>query len=84
MAQALVAADSVYVLNPNEFSLDDIANDWRFAYQILPSVNAIVEAVVAKVEEGDAVLVMSNRGFDNIHQRLTKEIDARFASAATG
>jgi len=78
MGQALALADYVYVLNPSEFCLDDIAKNWRCPYQGLPSAAAIVDVVVEKVQAGDAVLVMSNRGFDNIHQRLSASIDARF------
>ena len=82
MAQALAPADGVYVLNPSEFNLSDVAKTWRCPYQGLPNAGAIVDAVTKMVQPGDAVLVMSNRGFDNIHQRLTSEIDARFASVA--
>ena len=82
MAQALAFADGVYVLNPSEFNLSDVAKTWRCLYQGLPTAGAIVDAVTKMVQPGDAVVVMSNRGFDNIHQRLTSEIDARFASAA--
>ena len=83
MAQALLTADGVYVLNPSEFSLDDVAKNWVCPYQGFPTVAAIVDAVVDTVRVGDAVLVMSNRGFDNIHQRLALGIDKRFASAIT-
>lgn len=78
MGQALASADMAYVLSPNEFSLIDITKDWSCPYQILPTTEAIVEAVGGNVQSGDAVLVMSNRGFENIHQRLIGRIDTRF------
>ncbi len=78
MAQALAIADKVYVLNPSEFSLADMAKDWLCPYQALPSAMAIVNVVVDAAQAGDAVLVMSNRGFDNIHQQLIAGIDAKF------
>ena len=84
LAHALAMADGVYVLNPSEFCLADSAKNWCFPYQALPTVAAIVDAVALKVQTGDAVLVMSNRGFDNIHQQLITCIDARFTHAATG
>ena len=83
MAEALMAADGVYVLNPSEFSLADVAKKWFCPYQGLPTVAAIVEAVVENLQVGDAVLVMSNRGFDNIHQRLTACIDKKFRRITT-
>ena len=78
MVHALDLADGIYVLNPTEFSIKAIAEQWRSPYQLLPTVADIVLAVVSEVQEGDAILVMSNRGFDNIHQRLVKEIEAKF------
>jgi len=77
MTQALALADGVYVLNPRDFSLADVAKNWRCPYQILPSVDAIIEAVASNVQENDAVLVMSNRGFENIHQRLLVAISEK-------
>jgi UDP-N-acetylmuramate: L-alanyl-gamma-D-glutamyl-meso-diaminopimelate ligase len=78
MAQALAVADRVFILNPSEFCLADIAQNWPFSYQALPSAAAIVDVVVENVLAGDAVLVMSNRGFDNIHQRLIASIDSKY------
>ena len=78
MGKALSGADMAYVLNPNEFSLLDITNEWCCPYEVLPTTDAIIDAVGAKVQPGDAVLVMSNRGFENIHQRLIGRIDTKF------
>jgi UDP-N-acetylmuramate: L-alanyl-gamma-D-glutamyl-meso-diaminopimelate ligase len=39
-----------------------------------PETHSIVDAVAATVKSGDAILVMSNRGFDNIHQQLIDKI----------
>ncbi len=78
MATALAGADIAYVLNPSEFSLFDMEKNWRFPYKILPTTDAIVDAVADNVQAGDAVLVMSNRGFGNIHQRLAGRIDTKF------
>ncbi len=79
MTHALDGVNFAWVLNPAQFSLTDITKDWHFPYQILPTAGAIVESVAETVQAGDAVLVMSNRGFDNIHQQLTLRIDECFA-----
>jgi UDP-N-acetylmuramate: L-alanyl-gamma-D-glutamyl-meso-diaminopimelate ligase len=42
----------------------------------LPGVDAIVEAIAAEAHEGDLVLVMSNGGFDGIHQKLLTALEA--------
>ena len=77
MAQALAAADQVYVLDPSDFCLADVAKNWVCPYRAFPMVTDIVDAIGETVRAGDAVLVMSNRGFDNIHQRLITRIDER-------
>lgn len=79
MADALSVADGVYALNPSEFNLIDVVKNWRCPYQILPNTAAIIEKVVDALQAKDAVLVMSNRGFENIHTRLIKCIDDKFA-----
>lgn len=78
MAKALSHADGVFALNPSEFCLTEVATTWDCPYQILPSTSAIIDAVMGMVSVGDAVLIMSNRGFENIHQRLIDHIEAKF------
>lgn len=78
MAQALLAVDQAYVLNPQHFRLENVVRDWLCPYQILPNADAIIDAVVEEVCPGDAVLIMSNRGFDNIHHNLVLQIDSKF------
>ena len=67
---ALAEVDGAYLLSPEQFSLNDISKSWTFAHQLLPDTDAIINAVTPIVKEGDAILVMSNRGFEGIHQRL--------------
>lgn len=40
------------------------------AARFLPTTEAIVETVAAEAREGDLVVVMSNGGFDGIHEKL--------------
>lgn len=42
----------------------------------LPSVAAIVETVAREARDGDLVVVMSNGGFDNIHERILAALRA--------
>jgi UDP-N-acetylmuramate: L-alanyl-gamma-D-glutamyl-meso-diaminopimelate ligase len=43
----------------------------------LPGVDAIVDVVGREARQGDLVVVMSNGGFDDIHQKLLDGLDAR-------
>ncbi|PJE11593.1 UDP-N-acetylmuramate:L-alanyl-gamma-D-glutamyl-meso-diaminopimelate ligase [Legionella sp.] len=78
MADALAPVDGAYVLEP-QFDLQKVAKGWTCPHEIFPNTTGIVDAIVAKVQPGDAVLIMSNRGFDNIHSQLTARVDTRFA-----
>jgi UDP-N-acetylmuramate: L-alanyl-gamma-D-glutamyl-meso-diaminopimelate ligase len=78
MAKALALVAGAYVLNPEHFNLAKLAKDWSFPYQILPNTTAIIDSLLATIQPGDAVLVMSNRGFDNIHQQLESRIESHF------
>ncbi len=80
MAHALDGVDEAYVLNPKEFDHTSITGHWQFPHHILADTGTIVEWVANNVQAGDAVLVMSNRGFENIHQRLGNRIDERFSA----
>lgn len=82
MASALAIADQAFLLQPKEFSLQEVVKNWTCPYQILSDVSAIIDAVSVKIRPQDAVLIMSNRGFDNIHQRLIAKIDEKFKAIA--
>ena len=43
----------------------------------IPKVDDIVTAVAKDARNGDLVVVMSNGGFENIHQKLLSAIEAR-------
>jgi UDP-N-acetylmuramate: L-alanyl-gamma-D-glutamyl-meso-diaminopimelate ligase len=43
----------------------------------IPAVDDIVRTLVREAREGDLVVVMSNGGFDDIHQKLLTGLSAR-------
>ncbi|HEX6975178.1 MAG TPA: UDP-N-acetylmuramate:L-alanyl-gamma-D-glutamyl-meso-diaminopimelate ligase [Vicinamibacterales bacterium] len=45
----------------------------------IPQVDDIVRTVARDTRDGDLVIVMSNGGFDNIHQKLIAALEARAA-----
>jgi UDP-N-acetylmuramate: L-alanyl-gamma-D-glutamyl-meso-diaminopimelate ligase len=79
IVSAFLEADAVYILNPADFSLENIQG-WKKAPQIFSSSEAIVKAIQQVVQPGDGILVMSNRGFDKIHAKLAEAISAKFLS----
>jgi UDP-N-acetylmuramate: L-alanyl-gamma-D-glutamyl-meso-diaminopimelate ligase len=78
LAPALAPADRVYVYAPPGLR-------WDAASTLVPlgdklvvreRVVAIVQAVAAEARPGDCVLVMSNGGFEGIHQQLLEALAA--------
>lgn len=78
MAHALAPVDGAYVLELQDLNLEETVANWTCPHKICKDNEEIVKEVVSKVKEGDAVLVMSNRGFNGIHQQLIQSIDKRF------
>lgn len=81
MAQALAPVQGAYILEPQDFNLQETVSNWTCPYKICKSTDEIVNEVVSRVREGDAILVMSNRGFNGIHQQLIHSIDMQYATA---
>lgn len=79
MAKALELVDGAYVLQPQDFNLQDTVASWTCPYRICKSNEEIVKEIVGTVQEGDAILVMSNRGFGGIHQQLIHSLDQQYS-----
>jgi UDP-N-acetylmuramate: L-alanyl-gamma-D-glutamyl-meso-diaminopimelate ligase len=78
MASALAQVDAAFVLSPNQFDLSETARAWTCPYQIFSSTQGIVDSLIHQAKPGDAILVMSNRGFDGIHHQLVTKLDEQF------
>jgi UDP-N-acetylmuramate: L-alanyl-gamma-D-glutamyl-meso-diaminopimelate ligase len=72
LAPALSFADRVLLLKPTgvNWNLERVTAVLGGCGRVLPSVDAIVDALTRELRPKDHVLVMSNGGFDNIHARL--------------
>jgi UDP-N-acetylmuramate: L-alanyl-gamma-D-glutamyl-meso-diaminopimelate ligase len=60
-------------------SVDDLVRDVRGAGRTIrhiAGVPAIVDVVAAEAREGDVVVIMSNGGFDGIHEKLLAALRA--------
>ena len=74
----MASVQGAYVLEPQDFNVHKTLDNWTCPYKICKSHDEIIKEVSKTVQEGDAVLVMSNRGFNGIHQKLIISIDERF------
>ena len=72
LASSLQVADMVMVFAPSELEWDaaSVLAGLGSKASTYTSVDAIVSSLAQQVESGDHVLIMSNGGFGNIHQRL--------------
>jgi UDP-N-acetylmuramate: L-alanyl-gamma-D-glutamyl-meso-diaminopimelate ligase len=72
LATSLEAADQVLVFAPSELEWDAATVLGRLdgKLRIFDSVDAIIAALGVEAKSGDHILIMSNGGFGNIHQRL--------------
>jgi UDP-N-acetylmuramate: L-alanyl-gamma-D-glutamyl-meso-diaminopimelate ligase len=85
-AGAFDAADRVLIRVPSAFhkvpeadriSVDALVADLRrrgIDARLYPDTDAILDALPPTLRPGDLVLIMSNGGFDNIHERLLRRI----------
>jgi UDP-N-acetylmuramate: L-alanyl-gamma-D-glutamyl-meso-diaminopimelate ligase len=53
----------------SEKLVDDLRNRQKDAY-FFPTTGAIIDFLAEAARPGDIILIMSNGGFDNIHDRL--------------
>ncbi|QJR81227.1 UDP-N-acetylmuramate:L-alanyl-gamma-D-glutamyl-meso-diaminopimelate ligase [Alteromonas pelagimontana] len=76
LGQSWQAADNVLLFEPKgmNWSLADVAEASETPAACFETVQPIVDRVVELARPGDHVLVMSNGGFENIHQRLLKAL----------
>ncbi len=80
LGASLADADQVFVLQPDnvELNIGSMQQVLGDKLQVDDTVEAIVRSVTASVSSGDRILVMSNGGFEGIHQRLLDALQSRF------
>ncbi len=72
LADAWQQADAVWLLEPAAlgWSLSDVVAHSAVPVRCCHNVADIISEVCAQAQAGDHIVIMSNGGFDNIHQRL--------------
>ncbi len=71
MVDSLAGADGVYILTENP------SDDWPESWTVSTDKEPLVSAMSAEAKPGDALLVMSNRSLEAVHQGLISALDAR-------
>ncbi len=79
LPRALEYADEVilYQSEQLDFDLQKVASSIGTQGRVMTDIAAIIKHVAKKARPGEQVLIMSNGGFDNIHQRLIEALRHR-------
>ena len=72
LADSLQAADEVFLYQPEnmDWNLADVVASSKVPAAVYDTTNKIIEKLCQQVDAGDHILIMSNGGFEAIHQRL--------------
>ena len=76
LSDSLQAADDICLYQPDgmDWNLSDVVSDSETKATIFSDTENIIDYVVDNAEPGDHVLIMSNGGFEAIHQRLLEAL----------
>ncbi|MEX0335023.1 UDP-N-acetylmuramate:L-alanyl-gamma-D-glutamyl-meso-diaminopimelate ligase [Vibrio tubiashii] len=76
LAASLQKADQVFLYQPDsiDWSVEEIAAQCAQPAQTSNNVDELVEQIVANASSGDQILVMSNGGFEGIHNKLLAKL----------
>lgn len=75
-AQSLRLADKVVFLRPEKWDVNSLLRDIGSKAVACDRIEAIVEHLFANIQPDDQILIMSNKGFGEIHQRILKKLQA--------
>jgi len=70
LANSLQLADKVYLFQADSLEWDIAKELNSDSVQVFSSTQAIIDKVLSEAKIDDHILIMSNGGFENIHQRL--------------
>ncbi len=67
---ALAEADDVYIKKPQDDALAKLLDNQDDNMLVMNDTQNIIDSLIVNAKSGDHILIMSNRGFDNIYERL--------------
>jgi UDP-N-acetylmuramate: L-alanyl-gamma-D-glutamyl-meso-diaminopimelate ligase len=80
---SLAQADQVFVFQDEKikWSVDELINQCQQPCFVEKSVDDLVEKVAEQSRPGDTIVVMSNGGFGNIHDKILSALTSKFLNA---
>jgi UDP-N-acetylmuramate: L-alanyl-gamma-D-glutamyl-meso-diaminopimelate ligase len=85
LSNSLQQADEICLYQPEglDWNLGDLVSQSKKPVIIFSSTDKIIEHLVSEATSGDHILIMSNGGFEAIHQRLLDALAKQYESAST-
>ena len=82
LADSLRLADQVYLYEPANmgWSLANVQQQLGAKAQLAHSTQDIIQQVAAAAASGDQILIMSNGGFEGLHQKLIDQLKSKFTN----
>jgi len=79
LSDAWQQADEVCLYQPEglDWSINEVVSQSKVPATIFSSTDKIIEHLLSQVSSGDHILIMSNGGFEAIHQRLLAALEAQ-------
>lgn len=80
LAASVAEASEVCWFHPGEmkWSFEDVVRQSPVPAQLMDSTQSIIDYLVNSAEDGDHIVIMSNGGFEGIHQRLKTALEETF------
>ncbi|MDH5394285.1 MAG: UDP-N-acetylmuramate:L-alanyl-gamma-D-glutamyl-meso-diaminopimelate ligase [Gammaproteobacteria bacterium] len=78
LAASLAEADQVFLFQPADmdWALDEVIDELGNKARLFNAVGAMIDELMAIMNSGDHIMIMSNGGFEGLHQRLKTAMDA--------
>lgn len=72
LAASLAEADEIFLFQPADidWALDSVINQLGEKARLCDSVDVMIKQLVLMMQAGDHIMIMSNGGFDGLHQKL--------------
>lgn len=78
LAASLAEADQVFLFQPADidWALDSVISELGDKARLCNSVDDIIADIIGMMQTNDHIIIMSNGGFDGLHQKLLIAMDA--------
>lgn len=82
LSQSLDLADDIFLFEPANlgWSLDKVQQQLGDRVHLASSTQTIIDQVSAMADTGDHILIMSNGGFEGLHQRLIDSLKMKYSN----